>query len=97
MMKEMEGITRGNLNWFKKVYLSQLSVADLYAMFQFVSLDYNRQFGNKIEARKIIDERYRAILQELNHRVYNCDPYTGEIVVIEGDNPEEIDLDKFDE
>lgn len=76
--------------------LRSMSFADLYAMYTFVAADFNRQFGTKIEAKKLIHERYKIILEELNSRAYGKNPYEVSKIEIDGENPEDIDLNLFE-
>jgi len=80
-----------------KTQLKNMSFADLHAMYIFVSGDFNKQFGIKLETKKIIHERYKMIQDELNERVYGCDPYAAGKLEIEGDKPEDIDLSKYED
>jgi hypothetical protein len=77
--------------------LHKMSFADLHAMFIFVSGDFNKQFGGRIETRRIIHSRYHTILAELNRRAYDCDPYEASKLEVEGDKPEDIDLSKYED
>lgn len=76
--------------------LKDLSYSDLWAMFQFVSQEYNKSFGPKTEAKRIIHERHAEIVNELNERTYGGNPYNSEKVEINGVVPESVDLKQFD-
>jgi hypothetical protein len=95
-MKEFEDLKQTPEELFKTA-LPIMPFADLHAMFIFVSGDFNKQFGGKIETKKLIHERYKMILDELNHRAYGGNPYEAGKVEVEGDKPEDIDLSKYDE
>ena len=93
-----EDMQLGNSTWFVECYLPGLKMADLYALFQFVSIDYNKQFGsNKYNTKELVHERYNSILEELNKRAYGRNPYRKEAIKVDGETPENIDLSKFDE
>jgi hypothetical protein len=81
---------------FKKE-LSSMSIADLYALFNFISIDYHKQFGVKTDIRVLVKSRYDAVLEELNLRAYGKNPYVEVNATYEGDRPEGIDLSKFEE
>ena len=72
-----------------------MSVADLHALYIFISGDFNKQFGQKVEVKRLVHARYRVVEEELNMRAYGCNPY--ETTSVEGDKPESIDLSKFDD
>ena len=80
-----------------KIALSNMPFVDLHTMFIFVSGDFNKQFGQKIETKKIVHARHKMILEELNRRAYGCDPYEASKLEVEGDKPEDIDLSKYEE
>lgn len=77
--------------------LKNMSFADLHAMYMFVAADFNKQFGTKVEAKKLIHERYKMILEELNLRAYGGNPYDSGKVEVNGKKPEDIDLSLFEE
>lgn len=79
-----------------RLKLENMTFVDLHALFIFVSGDFNKQFGGKVETKKLIHERYHMVLNELNKRVYGGNPYELETVKFEGDKPENIDLSKFE-
>jgi uncharacterized membrane protein (DUF485 family) len=77
--------------------MSIMTFADLHAMFVFVSGDFNKQFGVKLETKKIVHARHKMILEELNRRAYGGDPYEASKLEVEGDKPEDVDLSQYEE
>lgn len=74
--------------------LQNLSMADLYALYLFVTSDRNRGFNAYDQTTKfMIDKKMKEIEEELYIRAYGCNPFKK--TVIEGIRPEEIDLDKI--
>ena len=69
---------------------------DLYAKFLFVSRDADRGFGAvRDEAKQMIRGKYNELLEELYIRIYGCNPFKKFPFIIEGDKPENINLDRF--
>ena len=79
-----------------KGMVNKMSFTDLHSLFIFVSGDFNKQFGGKLETRKLVHSRYNIVLDELNKRTYGGNPYKAETIRINGDKPEDIDLSKFE-
>lgn len=77
--------------------ISYMSVADLHALFVFISGDWNKQFGGNVKTRDLIKSRYDMVLSELNKWAYGCNPYEAGKIKVNGDKPEDIDLSKFEE
>lgn len=77
-------------------YVKKQGTADLYALFQYMTADFNRQFGGRVEAKSLIHSRYRVVEAELNYRAYGQNPYALEAVTIEGESPDNIDLSRFE-
>lgn len=71
-----------------------ISFADLSAMYRFINEDIRGTTGP--EARKVILQRRTRVEKELYERTYGFNPHTLDSVVVEGENPEDIDLSKFD-
>jgi len=78
----------------KKNGIKDMSTADLYALYLFVSSDANKGFGVSPSTMAIVRGKQKEIEQELYMRAYGCDPFEANKVVIEGVKPEDIDLDK---
>lgn len=78
-------------------YLKELSFSDLYYLFTFISADYNKQFGDKVKARQWVQKRYSLVLEEINNRAYDGNPYYLDAVKVNGEKPENIDLSKFED
>lgn len=76
--------------------LQDLCLADLYALYLFVSNDANnRGFGmTSPEARKVVRNKQKEIEKELYVRAYGLDPFAEYKLEIEGMKPEDIDLDR---
>jgi len=80
----------------QSVDITTLSIADLYALYLFVSNDgNNRGFGmTSPAAREVVRSRQKEIEQELYKRAYGYDPFAEHKLEIEGMKPEDIDLDR---
>jgi len=85
----------------KKVDIKQLSLMDLYAIYNFIRSTENRPFtmGAGKEAKALVRNRTVEIETELMMRTFGCNPFTmkPDSKVVEGEMPEKIDLTKFDE
>jgi len=87
----------------KKVDIKQLSLMDLYAIYNFIRSTENRPFtmGAGKEAKALVRNRTVEIETELMMRTFGCNPFTmkpeAKVVKVEGEVPEKIDLTKFDE
>lgn len=79
--------------------LNEVSFADLYSMYLFVSHDANnRGFGKTTpEAKTIVRQKLAAIEEEIYMRLYGFNPFTEFVkkAVVQGQKPEDIDLDRF--
>lgn len=80
----------------KVTKIQDMPLADLYALYLFVSSDgNNRGFGvTSPDARVIVREKQREIEQELYMRAYGYNPFDKHKVEFEGMKPEDIDLDR---
>jgi len=82
----------------EKVDITKLSIADLYALYLFVSNDgNNRGFGmTSPHAKEVVRDKQRAIETELYLRAYGYNPFEEHklVQVHEGMKPEDIDLDR---
>lgn len=85
-------VRRRKLNMDGSALLETLSVADLYAMFVFVSADKNRGFSAiSTEQKAIVDRKYAEIEEELYRRTYGYNPFMKQQkLVVEGQNPETV-------
>ncbi|MFA5023356.1 MAG: hypothetical protein WC523_00165 [Patescibacteria group bacterium] len=78
------------------VSVKNLSMADLYALYMFVSANWNRGFGaGKKNAEKVIEAKMKEIEEELYSRAYGRNPFVAEKIVsatttIEGQLPEQV-------
>jgi len=75
------------------VDVKDLSMADLYALFLFVSSNWNRGFGpGQKNAEKAISMRMKEVEGELFFRAYGQNPFsvTTKTIVIEGQKPEDV-------
>lgn len=76
--------------------VKDMSMSDLYAIFNYISIDYHKQFGQKSDIKELVRSRYNVVLEELNKRAYGRNPYVDTSVEYEGEKPENIDLSKFE-
>jgi len=59
-----------------KIEISNLSLADLYALYLFVDRNMNRGFGRaSVAAKHEVSERYMQIENELYRRAYGHNPF----------------------
>jgi histone acetyltransferase (RNA polymerase elongator complex component) len=100
-MSDKEETTNEN----NKVDIKQLSLMELYALYNFIRSTENRPFtmGAGKEAKTLVRNRTNEIETELMLRTFGCNPFTMKLeriekmIRVEGEMPEKIDLTKFDE
>lgn len=85
---------------------NESSFSDLYAMYLFVLSEANKVFGDtKKEARQVVRAKQIELEGKMYNAIYGYNPYVEApkeksfepvTTVINGDNPEEINLELFD-
>jgi len=81
----------------KKNVPVKMSFADLYMMYTFVSNDANNKgFGMTApEARRVVRGKQKELEEEMYKRIYGFNPFEKFSITVEGEKPENINLDRF--
>jgi hypothetical protein len=80
-----------------EVVVANLSMADLYALYTFVSSNRGKGFRiMPLEVKLAVDKKFIEVEDELYKRAYGCNPFKESVIVHEGVKPEDINLNLFD-
>ena len=91
--------------------VKELNISDLLLLYKYVGEISDRTFGSNIKGKELVRTKFNEIEKELHMRVFGCNPKSGVAYVadkvekpnfvklgtIYGDQPENIDLKKFDD